>query len=202
MARAKPLMVPSRAPAVVIGREVTGLGFVPRGMTAEEAASRALIVRRKVEGIWLYARHETTIDTASAEVLEAARGLCGDWLVGAMRMLAGKIAKDSGLITMEAVRPLLRAHVRVGNLSALPALTAEYEPHIALFDPADSGEMQHLLSAAQAILSADGYVGVADLPDPEKARNSRAWRYVVIQHLEWLGLGSAAEGQLTSWASL
>ncbi len=190
------------APQVVIGREASRLARLPRGMSADAAATAGLIVRRKVEGIWLYAREESDLDESAAAVLVLAEELCHQWLLGAMRMLAGKIAKDSGAITMEAVRPLLRAHVRAGRLAGLPALTAEYDPHLSLFAPTDQVEIMQLLDAGRTILEAEGSLGAEDFPDPCRPRTSRAWRYVLVSHLEWLGLGSVAAGELYAWESL
>jgi hypothetical protein len=200
MRRAKPGPQASSRLEVAMSREIARLTGVRKGMCAEDAVESGMVVRRKVEGIWLYAPDESHIDRASDSVLAASKELCRDWLLGGMRILAGKVAKDSGLITMEAVRPLMRSHVRSGALRALPALTAEYEPHLSLFDPDDEDEIEDLVSEARVLLAEVGCVRADSLHEPRHPRTSRAWRFVVIAHLEWLGLGSGADGTFRSWA--
>jgi hypothetical protein len=186
---------------VTIGREIARLPAVRAGTSGDDAVASGVLVRRKVEGIWLYAAEEEHIDRAIADVLAGAHELCREWLLAAMRILAGKVAKDSGSVTMEAVRPILRFHVRAGTLQALPALTGDYDPHLLLFDPDDADEIALVLSDAKAALASQGCVAASSLADPGTPRTSRAWRYAVIAHLEWLGLGSDLEGTLHGWAA-
>jgi hypothetical protein len=186
-------------PKVIIGREVARLSCVPVRYSAAEAAAAGILVRRKVEGIWLYASDGRYIDEAASDVLRAACLLCRDWLLGSMRILAGKIAKDSGSVTMEAIRPLIRAHVRSGSLRALPALTTDYEPYLSVYDPEDESEIAGLLAAARSILTDVGTFDSTMFGEPLTPRTSRAWQYALLAHLEWLGLGSADGGAIAAW---
>lgn len=191
---------PPSSSKVVIGREGSRLVGVRKALTLEESVAAGRLHRRKVERLWLYAAAERDIDLAQAHVLNEALVLCRSWLLSSMRPLAGKIAKDSaGVATMEAVRPILRMHVRSGRLGGLAALTAEYEPHMLLYDPDDAAELGRIIGTAEQILREHGVVSVDELPEPSTPRGFRAWRYQVLSHLEWAGHGSLVGPTLTAW---
>jgi len=187
---------------VVVGRESSRLRGVVVNGTLRDAATAHLIARRKIEGIWLYAVDEPTLDHAIEQVLDAALSVCRSWFLARTAPLAGKLAKNLGsVVTMDAARPIIRAYVRSGHLAALPALTNDYDPYVIVYDPADSEELHQILSAATRLLADRGVLTEDAIPSLSRTTTIQVWRSIVISHLEWSGAGRMTSSGLSSWTT-
>ena len=175
----------------------TGHGSIDPMVAVEDG----IVVRHKVEGLWLFAQSKEALSRAEEQVATTAISVCSSWLLAPMGPLVGTTAKELGHqgVLREAVQAFLRVLLRKRALQALPLLTKEYQPYFALFRTDDRPEIDSQLKRLLQILEKGGRVRTGDLGEPDQARDYEAWRSTLLQHGEYLGLGRIQDGALVSW---
>jgi hypothetical protein len=192
-------------PSAVVGsRDVVfllqSMGHI--GLDATAAVDGGVLVREKVEGVWLFARSIEALTEVAKRVQQSATAVCASWLLARVPPLVGTVTKElagSGF-SREAVQAHIRAELRNGNLGGLPLLTQDYQPYFAVFRLDDQPEIERQLAAVRSQLARTGFVRAGDLPEPELPRDFRAWRSSMLHHAEFLGLGRLVNGALVRWA--
>jgi hypothetical protein len=167
----------------------------------DEAVRLELLIRTKITGRWLYAASKESIEAATAAVERAVTKQLEAWLIGGTPYLRGPISRavTNPVVTTGGVELLIFALVRSERIGVLPLMTNDYEPYLGLYAPVDAGEVERQIEAMKTRLSSRGYVAAADLPEPARPREGRAWRSTVLRHGEYLGLGRLDRGALVAW---
>lgn len=181
------------------GDELLGVPATARGFRG--ALEAGILVRRKVAGQWLYATARAALEAASNVAEAAAIEHLHGWLIGTAPYLRHPVAKTSAdpQLTFRAAGLLLRELVHLGRLRALALFTAEFEPHFGLYAPDDGGEVATQIEAMELQLLESGRVSPGDLPAPTRHREKKAWRWLILRHGEYLGLGRVQDGVLVAW---
>ena len=193
----------SSAANEVVGcsRDISSL--LPRhgGMAPEEAISRGLLVRQKVEGVWLYARDKSVFNSAADAVTKMGNDICNEWLLARLPILTASVAKNihKPRVTRQAAQYLLHSALRAGDLIAMGLLTQEDQPYLAVYAKPDEEEIGLQLTSLEELLRTNGCAKGTDLPDPAVPRALRVWRETLLHHGEFLGLGQVIDGQLIAW---
>jgi hypothetical protein len=171
------------------------------GLDAASALEAGVLTREKVEGVWLFAASERTLTDAEQRVHDSASAVCTSWLLAPVPWLVGAVTKELAgrRVTREAVQAHVRGELRSGDLYGLALLTQEYQPYFAAFRSDDLAEVQRQLDEVRSQLSYEGSVRPEDLPQPTLPRESAAWRSIVLQHAEFLGLGRLVDSTLVGW---
>jgi hypothetical protein len=167
----------------------------------DEAVELGLLVRAKISGRWLYAASKDAVEAATTAVEKGATKQLQVWLLGGIPYLRGPISRAVSKpgVTIGGVELLIHTLVRHGRIGVLPLLTNDYEPYLGLYAPNDAGEIERQIKAMSTRLSKKGYVAAADLPEPARPRDGRAWRSTMLRHGEYLGLGRLENGALIGW---
>ena len=195
---------PRSAPTTVVGRrDLTSLlrDVGHAGLGSAAALDTGVVVREKVEGIWLFAASNDALRDAVQRVGETSKAICTSWLLAPRPVLVGAVTKQlvgQGL-SRDAVQTYLRAELRSGSLRGLAMLTQDYQPYFAVFRPDDQAEIDRQLDAVRLGLAKTGSVRPSDLPEPDVPRGFRAWRFNLLHHAEFLGLGRLVDGTLVGW---
>ena len=165
------------------------------------ALARGWLWRQKIEGVWLYGTTDDAVDLGEQEVGAAALEVLADWLLGPMHPLSGYVAKNSMApsISKNAVLAFLREMLRRELLNAIAILTNENQPYIVAFRPEDRDEIDREIAFMKSQLERKGKVSAAELPEPLVKRPFHAWRQLILQHGEYLGLGYMMSGVLVAW---
>jgi hypothetical protein len=172
------------------------------GLDPTAAIDAGILAREKVEGVWLFAASTDALTEAAKRVELSTMRVCASWLLAPVPPLVGTVTREvaeSGL-SREAVQAYIRAELRTGNVGGLPLLTQDYQPYFAVFRLDDQPEIERQIVVVRSRLARAGFVQTGDLPDPELRRNFRAWRSILLQHAEFLGLGRLVNGVLMGWA--
>jgi hypothetical protein len=171
------------------------------GLDTIAAVDAGILVREKVGGVWLFAASTDALTEAAERVELSATAVCASWLLAPVPPLLGTVTREvarSGL-SREAVQAYIRAKLQSGNVGGLPLLTQDYQPYFAVFRLDDQPEIERQLVAIRSRLARAGFVQPGDLPVPELRRDFRAWRSILLQHAEFLGLGRLVNGVLMGW---
>jgi hypothetical protein len=192
----------SASSAVVGSRDLASLlrDLGHPGLDAAEAVSEGIVVRQKVEGFWLFAPTDNSLEVAAHRVLESVMAVCASWLIAPVPPLINATAARVTGVSRDAIQAHIRACLRRGDLGGLPLLTQQYQPYFAAFRPADQPEIHRQVAALKSHLDRMGHVRVGDLPEPERPPDFRAWRSNLLQHAEFLGLGRIVDGVLVAWS--
>lgn len=166
----------------------------------ETALATGRITRSKVAEAWLY--HPASISIE--EVIEAAQlttdQLLTERLATPLSILAGMVsARIEPSCSKAAARALLHHLVSSGQLERLGLLTANNEPHLAIYRSADADEIARQLQHLRTTLAADGQFSHAELPEPLRSRAGQAWADTLISHAEFAGWGRITGGTLQAW---
>jgi hypothetical protein len=197
-------MAPQAASHPVVASRDTDVLLASLGIRherVESAVDRGVVHRRKVGGQWLFFSSEASFDRAHAVVSKIATSRLSEWFLTPTPWLRASIGKqlDGAEVTRSAVEPLLRDLVARGVFGVAGLLTHEFEPYFALFNLDDEEEVMRQVDFMRADLARIGAVRPRDLPAPVTARSINAWRGHVLQHAEFLGLGSVHSGVLRAW---
>ncbi|WP_460629794.1 hypothetical protein [Intrasporangium mesophilum] len=163
----------------------------------EAAVQRGLIVRQKVEGMWIYAVDDALIETAIREM----EGLClaeaHNAFLGLIAHLAGRARKHvSCTLHPQAAQQVLKLHIRRGTFGGLGLLTKHYEPYIAVFAEDEREEVDRILRLSVQRLEEFGALESDEVPPTNAPRGQKVWRDVVLRHLEFQGWGWMEQGRL------
>lgn len=187
--------------AVVASRESDRLiRFLGLRQPADRALASGRITRSKVAEAWLL--HPASITVG--ELVEAAQNtadqLLADRLITPLSVLAGMAsAAMEPSCSKAAARALLHHLVNAGHVDRLGLLTAQDEPYLALYRPADAEEIARQLRELREILHVQGSVSHDQLPEPHQPRTGRAWAGTLISHAEFAGWGRLGGATLQAW---
>jgi hypothetical protein len=172
-----------------------------RSADVDEAIANRWLLRRKIEGIWLYGTTEDAIDEGEDAVAAAALNVLAGWLLGPLHPLSGYIAKNmvSPSISKNAVLVILKSMMRRGQLEGIAVFTNQYQPYLSAFIPADEDEIARQIEFVRVKAEKEGVVSATDLSEPKKERTLRAWRGYIVRHGEYIGLGYMEGGALVAW---
>lgn len=163
----------------------------------EAAVERGLIVRQKVEGMWVYAVDDDLIETAKREMEEHCLSEAHDVFVGLIAHVAGRARTHvSCTLHPQAAQQLLKLHIRRGTFGGLGLLTKYYEPYIAVFAADERDEIDRIVSVSLERLHEFGALAAHEVPTTSVPRRQKAWRERVLLHLEFSGHGWMENGIL------
>ena len=166
----------------------------------DKALKSGIVSRRKVRGAWLYASSIESIEAALLTTEQAALELLQGWLLSPLPLLGGSIGKKLWpRVSRRAVQALLRDLLATDRLYGLPLLTQGYQPYYAVYSPADAVEIERQVGAARDYLARAGLVEGGNLPEPLRPRETRAWRWLVLGHCEFVGTGRMEANRLVPW---
>ncbi len=165
------------------------------------ATEAGLVFREKIEGTWLYATAEGAFEEAAARIREHVDEALAGWLLGAMHPLSGFVAKNMNRpeVSKDAVRAFLRRLLRDDAFDALGVFTNDRQPYLAAFRGDDRLEIERQIEYVKENIDRARYLSPDDLPRPIVIRRLRAWRTLMLQHAEYLGLGRMEAGELVAW---
>jgi hypothetical protein len=187
--------------AVVLARETDRLAaFLRLRQSIDAAVASGRVCRTKIAGSWLY--HPAAINCS--ELVEAAASeadrLLAQRLIVPLSVMAGRVSASIDPPTSKgAARALLHHLVAAATVARLGLLTAQDEPHLALYRQADTDEITRQLNDVRSALDRDGEVGHRQLPEPAEPRQGRAWAVTLIEHAEFAGWGHVTAGDLRAW---
>lgn len=187
---------------MVLARETDRLSaFLRLRQPIDAALASGRIQRTKVAESWVYhpatVRHGDLIGAAASSADRVLR----DRLVVPLSVLAGMVSAVMDPPTSKgAARALLHELVASGTLGRLGLLTAQDEPHLALYRRADAGEVGRQLDRIRSSLLESRQVSHRDLPEPAQPRQGRAWAETLIEHGEFAGWGRLVAGSLRPWS--
>lgn len=187
--------------AVVLARETARLAAYLRLRQPIDAALEAGRVRKtKIAEFWLYhpsaIRRAVLLDAAATETDR----LLARWLVVPLGVMAGMVsASIEPTCSKGAARALLHHLVSTGAVDRLGLLTAQDEPHLAIYRPFDAKEVTRQLQHIRAALATGREIRHSQLPDPVMPRDGQAWAETLINHAEFGGWGRRAAGRLQAW---
>jgi hypothetical protein len=171
------------------------------GMDAEDAVARGVLARTKVEGKWLYHVPNASLDTAKSTLLDLASRTVSRWFVMPMPWVPAIVSKETPRLTKGAAEALLHELVRERSFGVLGLLTKRNQPYLALYQLGDAEAVTKRVDAMEAILKRQGSVGFRELPDAPRDTENEGWRATVLQHGEFLGLGTYGKWELIGWGS-
>lgn len=176
--------------------------LIGAGINPDEALSRGLVEREKVQGHWIYFPPDCTVNVGLGAAEAAVTEVLDELFVTPARYLIGVAAKrsaarDMGLATLTVLVHELCAR---GRLCGLALLTRARQPYLAHHLPRDSAEVDRQIAFMRERVSTAGRITWRELPDPEREVAREAWRMTVLQHGEWAGVGWLREaGDLIGW---
>jgi hypothetical protein len=163
----------------------------------EVAAEQGLVVRQKVEGMWLYAVDDELIEAARQEMESLCLTEAHDAFLGLIAHLAGRARKHvSCELHPQAAQQFLKLHIRRGAFGGLGMLTKYYEPYIAVYAVDEREEVDRILASSVERLGELGALEVDEVPSPKAARSQDGWREMILRHLEFQGHGWLEYGRL------
>jgi hypothetical protein len=167
----------------------------------DDAVEAGALFRVKITNKWLYASSTVAFGEALDVVEADATRRVRPWLLGQATWIRGPIAQasTSPRLTSDAVELLLRQLARARRLRAMGLVTGGYEPYLGLYGPDDEDEVGRQVEALVALLRKRGYAGPSDLPAPMRRREKDGWRWMILHHGEFLGLGRLDGGVLRTW---
>ncbi len=168
----------------------------------EVAVEQGLIVRQKIEGMWLYAADYELIELAREEMEQHCVSAAHDWFIGHVKQVAGRARKSVGCqLHPQAAQQLLKLHLRRGVLGALGQLSQYYDPYLVVYAADEQEEVDRIIKGAIDRLEKLGVLEVEDVPATTAPRELDDWRVTILLHLEFLGYGWLAYGRLIGTGS-
>ena len=193
---------PTNTPkAVVLVRESDRiLRFLRIRQPLEAALKNGRISRSKIAELWILHPPDVGVDQLTDAARTATDRILKERLVTPLGVTAGMLsAAMEPSCSKAAAQQLLHHLVSHGDLERLGLLTANNDPHLAVYRPSDGAEVARQLQHVMESLRLRGSMSRNQLLEPLEARAGTAWVDTVIGHAEFVGWGRMAEGVLHAW---
>lgn len=170
------------------------------GVDQDVALDEGDVRRFKVQGRWIYATPDLSLEDLFDIALEKGEEYLEEWLLAPApffrRGIYGLAADGIGLGAVDSLTKELAAEGRLGGLALL---SASYQPYIAFYRKDDDAEIAQQIEAMKGQLQRAGRVRHRDLPRPKRSVARGSWRDAVLRHGEWRGWGRLRDGELWAW---